>query len=204
MGSRTLAEMAERFAKETAEHELTILHNDGIYRHLRCKNPRHGMYWFDLVTWPGSLAIRGDVDGYIFTRTTDMFEFFRSDGARVNPHYWSEKTEGGRRACRSYSEDYAKARVLGEIRDLEERPPGLFLALQRDLFDHLHFEDEAHEALERFDYQGVRFYDVWEWDLHDYDWSFLWACHAIVWGIAQYDASKAAAGAEREAVTSHA
>ena len=37
------------------------------------------------------------------------------------------------------------------------------------------------------------FTDVWEWEFKDYHWWFLWACHAIVWGIAQYDAAKAPA-----------
>jgi hypothetical protein len=37
-----------------------------------------------------------------------------------------------------------------------------------------------------------RFEDTWEWSFKDYDWWFLWACQAIVWGIAQYDAAKAA------------
>ncbi|MEV7013476.1 hypothetical protein [Streptosporangium sp. NPDC051022] len=36
------------------------------------------------------------------------------------------------------------------------------------------------------------FSDVWEWNFRDYDWWFLWALHGIVWGIAQYDAAKAA------------
>ncbi len=186
--------MAEGFARDTAQHEMTVLHDDGLYRHLRFMNPDRSSHWFDIVTWPGTLAVRGDVDGYMFTRARDMFEFFRfsSHQGGINPGYWSEKTEGGSRACKSYSEERAKALVLAEVRDLEMRPLGLFLAIQREIFNHVHFEDEARDALEHFDHEGVRFRDVWEWDLHDYDWSFLWACHAIVWGIAQYDAMRSA------------
>jgi hypothetical protein len=193
-------EIAERFAKETAEHEMTVLHDDGLYRHLRFKKQGTSFYWFDIVTWPGTLAIRGDMDGYMFSRVTDMFEFFRSDKGRINPHYWSEKTEGGRSACKTYSEMSAKAQVLRYIGDLEDRPPGLFLAIQRDIFNHVHFEDEAREAIQQFEHEGVTFDDVWEWDLHDYDWSFLWCCRAIVWGIQQYDAAKAAETAEQAGV----
>lgn len=40
--------------------------------------------------------------------------------------------------------------------------------------------------------EGFRFYDTAEWDLSDYSWHYLWCCHAIVWGIAQYDAVRAA------------
>lgn len=39
---------------------------------------------------------------------------------------------------------------------------------------------------------GFQFHDWSEWRLRDYSWGFLWACHAIRWGIAQYDAAKAA------------
>jgi hypothetical protein len=35
-----------------------------------------------------------------------------------------------------------------------------------------------------------QFHDVWEWSFSDYEWQFLWACHAINWGIRQYDAAK--------------
>lgn len=36
------------------------------------------------------------------------------------------------------------------------------------------------------------FTDTWEWDLGDWDWQYLWCCHAIVWGIAKYDRFHAA------------
>jgi hypothetical protein len=36
------------------------------------------------------------------------------------------------------------------------------------------------------------FSDSWEWDLTDYDWHFRVSCHAIVWGINQYDKHRAA------------
>jgi len=39
---------------------------------------------------------------------------------------------------------------------------------------------------------SFQFYDTHEWDLRDYAWWFLWACHGIAWGIAQYDAAKTA------------
>ncbi len=187
-------EIADRFARDTVDHQMRVLHDDGLYRHLRFRNPARGAYWFDLVTWPGSLTIRGDLgNAYVFSRELDMFGFFRSDSGRINPHYWAQKTERGPGGCKSYSQEHAKALILDDVRERdEERPPGLMLALQREIFDTSHYEDETREALERFNYEGFRFYDTWEWDLHDYDWSFLWACHAIVWGIAQYDAAKAA------------
>jgi hypothetical protein len=79
-----------RFIKDTAEHEMTILHNDGLYRHLRFKKPGTRFYWFDLITWPGYLTIAGDMGTFTFERTEDMLTFFRGAGD-INPQYWSEK-----------------------------------------------------------------------------------------------------------------
>jgi len=55
-------------------------------------------------------------------------------------------------------------------------------------------EAGARGLLEDFVHDGYRFSDVWEMDFRSYDWWFLWALHAIVWGIALYDAEKAGAG----------
>ena len=54
--------------------------------------------WFELVTWPGSLAYSGDMGCFVFSRLEDMFEFFRTEYGegqklRINPSYWGEKLE---------------------------------------------------------------------------------------------------------------
>ncbi|MEV8474896.1 hypothetical protein [Streptomyces sp. NPDC051173] len=191
---RTELDAAERFRSDTSRHQMTVLHNDGLYRHLRFMAPKSSAYWFDLVTWPGSLAIRGDVDGYMFTRLPDMFEFFRGDG--TNPHYWSEKTEGGRSSCTSYSESLFRQLVVEHfvesVRD-GDAPRGLGKAVREGILDsgQIHYEDGARAKLDAFEYKGYVFPDTWDWDFHDYNWSFLWSCHAIVWGIGQYDVGQA-------------
>ncbi|MFF5977147.1 hypothetical protein ACFY7C_37245 [Streptomyces sp. NPDC012769] len=186
------AEVEERFRKDTAGHELRILHDDGLYRHLLLRNLRGSEYWYELITWPGSLAIRGDVgDGYTFTRLTDMFEFFRSERGGINPHYWAEKLGGGRRSVKEYSEDLFRQRVVEQfVSDArwEGVPPGTGKALRTWVLDEdLSDERQARNVLEDFAHEGYEFSDTWEWDFHDYDPAFLWCCHAIVAGIAQYD-----------------
>lgn len=189
-------EIAERFARDTAKHELTVLHDDGLYRHLRfSSNPRgYGEYWFDLVTWPGRLAMCGDVgDGYVFTRLPDMFQFFRADRRwGINPHYWAEKLGGGRQSVKQYSEELLRQRVVEQfVEDARWNggvPPGTGRELRTWVLDEdLSDEHQARKVLEAFAYEGYDFSDVWEWDFHDYDSSFLWACHAIIWGIGRYD-----------------
>ncbi len=93
-----LAESKERFERETIDHELTILHDDGLYRHVRCARPGSGIHRFELITWPGHLTISGDVDTALtFRRADDMFQFFRGAGD-INPGYWAEKIVGDRRS----------------------------------------------------------------------------------------------------------
>lgn len=202
------AESAERFGRDTARHQMTVLHDDGLYRHLRFKPPGRSFYWFDLVTWPGHLAFVGDGQGFVFARTEDMFPFFRnSAGYGINPVYWSEKLTAGRDMAESYSVERFNERVAEALADAEETYPGVTAAWAQHVED-LHntdYEITAREALEDFRFvldnapKGQRpfeFRDTWEWSLKDWDRWFLWACHAIVWGVAQYDAAKAEQPAE--------
>ncbi|MEV7870133.1 hypothetical protein AB0P17_29495 [Streptomyces sp. NPDC088124] len=117
-------EIAARFARDTARHQLTVLHADGLYRHLRFASRVTGYseYWFGLITMPYALVFKGDGEAFVFTidATRDM--------------------------------EAAEEEHVGSVLDLT-----------------------------------FTFSDTWEWQLRDYDWWFLWACHAIVAGIARYD-----------------
>jgi hypothetical protein len=200
------AAMAERFKRETANHVMEIKHDDGLYRHLRFMQPDSSLYWFELVTWPGKLAITGDLDGYMFSRTEDMFDFFRQSSWKggINPTYWEEKVVAGSDGLMTYDEDLLKQQVADDLKDAEEHYPGVTEAWSEKVtgFFAEYFtstEHDARNALNDFEYlpegetgEPFRFQDTWEWQLKDYDWSFLWACHAIVWGISQYDERAAA------------
>lgn len=226
-----VAAMAERFQRDTAGHEMTVLHDDGLYRHLRFAQPEPSwLYWFEIVTWPGSLAIKGDCGTYLFSRTPDMFSFFR-DGSHhsINPGYWGEKTPDGPRSVREYSEDLTKTLIRQAISDYETDVYPDRLAAQKDRkakYDaaltaaertRIGWPDapmtpaEARERLADFDADGllsgrsgadelIRALNengvvpdsAWEWDLTDWQWHFLWCCHAIVLGITKYDAQRAA------------
>jgi hypothetical protein len=210
--------IAEQFPGDVAGHKLTVRHDDGLYRHLRCSNPGNSFYWFEIVTWPGSLAIRGDMGGgWIFSRIEDMFEFFRSHrshGSRINPGYWAEKLPDSGRSVRVHSEQVLRVRLDEALAEYERDVyPELEAAHRRAVADaghapvprapmtpdavgelvadyaeddRLRFEEGARELLaelERADVVG----ETWEWNLSDWDWPFLWACHAIVWAISEYD-----------------
>ena len=89
----------ERFERDVAGHEMMIVRDDGIDRHIKFRAADgDSAYWFEILTWPGALCIRGDCGTYVFSRLPDMFEFFRTKYERVkegelfvNPCYWFEK-----------------------------------------------------------------------------------------------------------------
>lgn len=135
------SEMWERFERDTSEHEMHVLRDDGLYRHLRFIRPEgdawRSAYYYDLITWPGYLAVVGDCGDFMFSRVRDMFEFFEQSSG-INPDYWSEKLRGPGRhddASRTFSADRYRQRVLDWQREAEEDllPPATFDgAVERD------------------------------------------------------------------------
>lgn len=82
----------EEFEQNIAEHELTILHDDDIYRHIRMRRPDHNHQWYELISSPNLLTYNGDMGTFVFAREEDMFRFFNADeGREINPQYWREK-----------------------------------------------------------------------------------------------------------------
>lgn len=187
-----------RFLADITGHTMTVAHDDGLYRHLRFRSPGpHGwLCWFDLITWPGNLTIRGDMGTYAFARTDDMLAFFR--GQYINPSYWSEKvTASDRDGIKAYDQDVARAEVMRSLYEDHDGPPSpaLLAAVLSEVLDEdsLGSEEELRSSLDSFRHGTFAFTDTWEWDLTSYTWQYLWCCHAILWGIGQYDAAKAAA-----------
>ena len=89
----------ERFLRDVAKHEMTVIRDDGVHRHIRYKQPDSSMMFFDLITWPGFLCYCGDMGTYVFQRTQDMFGFFRKNGRLdgIDRRYWAEKIEAADR-----------------------------------------------------------------------------------------------------------
>lgn len=83
------------FVLDAHAHTMTVLRDDGPYRHLRFATPGTRMYAYDLITWPGSLCFQGDYGTWVFSRQEDMFAFFAQDTGDINPGYWAEKVTAG-------------------------------------------------------------------------------------------------------------
>ena len=113
----------DRFIKDVDGHVMTVLRDDGVHRHIRFKRPNGSEYWFDLITWPGTLCVDGDMGTYVFRRLHDMFEFFRTDREYfertgragqlgINLGYWSEKLQApAPRDAQAYSADSFRQHV---------------------------------------------------------------------------------------------
>lgn len=167
-----MTDVPTRFVKEVAEHELTIAHDDGLYRHLKFRHTGtcySGYYWFDLITAPGVLFFQGDGDGFAFRRMEDMFEFFRSSAymGRPNVQYWAEKLAGpSPKQVMTYKPETSARRLIEDFR---------------------YYENDADRYIFPSKPADFQFGELWEVSFRDYDWWFLWSLEAILWGIGKYD-----------------
>jgi hypothetical protein len=218
----TYACTEERVLKDLAGHEMHIIRDDGVHRHIRFKRPGEGVYWFDLITWPGTLCIDGDCGTYVFRRLEDMFEFFRTDreyalrkGRKlgINPQYWAEKLRA-HDGFQEFSEERFRENVKRAFdnwveceapEDGEAEPDEIaeFTALKNALWAEIEGEvlcnagDGEIRAIDSalaFDGGNAdfNFEDAWEWGCKEFTFQFLWCCYAIAWGIQLYDETKAA------------
>ena len=182
------------FLKDVEHHAMSIIREDGVCRHVRFRKPGTICMGFDLIAWPGHLCYTGDMGTYVFSRTNDMFEFFRTDrkqpwpgnALHVNLGYWAQKVlaqdkNGG---IKAYDQDRAEVMLKEALRDM--RRDGRKTAEERgEIYDEVMESIESEEAF----HLALRdhFDDSWEWDLTDYTYGFIWCCHAIAWGIQIYD-----------------
>jgi hypothetical protein len=199
------------FPKDVAEHEMAVLLDDGLYRHVRFSKPGTWSMGFDLTTWPGYLCFSGDMGCYVFSRLPDMFKFFRQAGVGpIDFRYWAEKVQAADRSVGI--EEFSPAL----FRDAVERCVSLYggagggedePAVPQDLRDAVgdrvlsRADDGEHEALRaamEFEHEGFTFRDFWEYGVRDYTYRFLWCCHAIAWAVRQWDAAGAGPEAPEE------
>lgn len=196
------------FLRDVKNHAMTVLRDDGVYRHLSFCQPDHQwLHRFEILTWPGALCIRGDVGTYVFCRRHDMFEFFRSsmttaDRIYINDSYWAEKLVAsdcsGRRGSGAmrYDPDLfvaeVKRRYVEHIRSnmqgMPEERQSLRAALEDDVLSYADAgEHEAMRAASDFEHEGFTLRDFWETDVHAYTVHFIWSLYAISWAIWTYD-----------------
>lgn len=191
----------ERFQETIGQHQLTIIHDDGLHRHLRCARPQSSDRYFNITTWPGFLCISGDMGCYVFQRIEDMFAFFRNDEMGINPGYWAEKLQAGPSiAPDEISKEWVEDKFRLEIKEWfddatedwsEEDKAEAWEEVESEVLSEADNEWRAINAAMEFRFNDEElFQDFWEVDCKRWKTHYLWCCYAIVWAIQQYDAAK--------------
>ena len=107
----------EGFLKDVSRHEMKIIRDEGLYRHLRFISPDSVNKYFDIITRPGNLCYTGDMGTYVFKRLEDMLYFFDDgddDKVCANYGYWAQKVESESvfgEGIRQYSEDEFRSQI---------------------------------------------------------------------------------------------
>jgi len=202
---KTIQEQEADFLRDIAQHQMTVIRDDGVNRHIMFKRPNSGTYWLELLTWPGALCINGDCGTYVFMRLRDMFEFFRTDRHQskpagrvlhINQGYWAEKCTSASifgSGIKEYSPEKFEAAVKDDFDQYfdgpdEDKKKLVWESVEDEVLNRAHDGHYAAvQAAMDFEHGDFRFHDFYERRLEEYTHHFTWNCFAIAWGIQQYD-----------------
>lgn len=197
-----MKDIKERFLRDIAKHEMMIIRNNGINRHIRFKKPGSINMYFDLITWKGHLCYTGDMGSYLFSRVEDMFTFFINNDKeeiKINPCYWGEKLlaidkiSGYKEWDREEFETEIKKDFEEWLKNINLDKDEISEVKEQFEWEILHYldeisEEQAYSNVLNFEYNSERpFEDWWEVDTKKYTFRYLWCCHAIVWGIKKFN-----------------
>ena len=203
-------EIKEKFIKDVKGHQLKIIKDDGVYRHLLFKRQNGSMYWTEIIASPNLLTINGDMGTWVFSRVDDMFEFFRNPELEINYHYWTEKLKAGRTSCEKfymnlfyknitkYIEDYFQDSIenINEdfyddyLKDIVEAEDEIEVVSKiRDFY--IYSDDrilkDLPECYKQFNFDDFNEY----WKLcYKADYQYVWSLFCIVKIIQEYDKIK--------------
>lgn len=211
-----------RFLADVKDHRLTVIHEDGVHRHLRFQKPGTMCMHFDLITWPGYLCYTGDMGTYVFTRIHDMLEFFRGGKPdnlfySIDRRYWAEKVEAQDKGAglKEFSEaKFTRAVMEYLVEWIRARREETTKEERRELWDAVIDEvvradgdsdgmrkqiaaNDFHHRVDLTDGTHVNFYfqDFWERNVEEWTHRFTWCCYALRWAVHQYDTHKEAQAA---------
>ncbi len=192
----------ESFLKDVENHEMKILKDDGLYRHIRYKRPETMNMFFDIITFPHGLLYRGDMGEFYFERVEDMLCFFRNNKSEleINIGYWGEKcqSEDVRGGMNEFDSSIWEETIkeyweecFEEETDSEEAKE-----VWEELETIFHGDDSECEYVSRVNNFSVSHIDtkfnLWElWESlgsgKRATYHFVWCCYAIAWAVIQYD-----------------
>lgn len=182
--SPNAVQAAAFFAEDTTGFVVTVLHEEGEYRHLRFQAPGTRQESTDIHTAPGMVFTSGSMaDGWMFERGLGFFE-----GKGPNLSYWGEKlTRNLRWTHKEFSPAILRASLAElvdeHINDLPEHVHDAFRTEVAELADEI-VADAADVNLARqrvgefrfeYDRSDLAFYSD-ELDVEDYSYHYVWAC----------------------------
>lgn len=192
----------DSFLRDVANHKLTILRNDGLYRHFRMSNGS-SFYQYDVITFPGHLIFTGDLGTFVYARIDDMFQFFRGRhlASHIDLRYLAEKCiaedkPDGVRRFADEDEFIAIARdIVAELLDTDDDfdQEQIVDAMAR-IGDHARLRETHDERFRGFcdTCRGRALSDdpeAYYGRFELYTGRFVIAAFAIPWGIEQFDAA---------------
>jgi hypothetical protein len=202
----------QRFERDIAQHHMTIFRDEGTDRHISFRQSGNSAYWFEILTWPGALCIRGDMGTYVFSRTPDMFQFFRTgdrgDPSKlyINEGYWTEKLIAvdcngyGKGSAQEFSADVFKRKVIRRFREYcrdyeveHDERKRMWYWIRSDILDYASDGDSSalNKVHEFSDSAHPRIFDdFWEVNCDVYTFHLIWNLYAIAWAIRKYDAAR--------------
>lgn len=193
----------ERFLSDVRTHQMAVEHDDGVYRSVRFARPGTSAYHFVLTSWPGHIAMSGDMGSLVLSRVRDMFAWCDGSTMRVDMHYWHEKAvaTSARSDPLEYDERLFEQAVRDDFRLHGFRSFRSARAVWNDVKDDLLecLPEHQHEAVARAmsfraetdDGDVFEMPDFWETRLRSFSFGFIWQCYAIRWGARRYWQHKA-------------
>ena len=203
----------ENFLEDIKNHEMAILLDSGVYRHLRFKRKNTNCYYFDIVTYPNHLVISGDMGCLVASRLNDMFEFYRTadndfnknkNGLSINPSYWNEKIVSGRKETKEFSIDRFKEIVneyIDSSLDGADWSDYEIDELRDDILSEIKYCDDnsvrLFDLINDYKFEGdsgrtFQFTDWWDYhsNAEVYTFQHIWQCYAIAYAVQEYDKFK--------------
>ena len=197
----------ESFLKNIKDHQIGIIKDAGLYRHIRCKRPDTMNMYFDIITFLGGLLYTGDMGTYEFERVEDMFKFFRDPdkNLHINSDYYAEKCKAESiygEGIRKFDEDSFINNIKhyydtyfedcdDSYKDEKER---VWIEIESQILNNDHSEYELVSNLNNFsmyhDASEFQFTGFWEYSYQSKTYHFLWCLYAIVWTVQKYDEMK--------------
>lgn len=191
------------FYEYTKGYNVKIENDNGFHRCILFTTPGTSEGYFRIITAPGVLIITGDYGDFIFSRNSDMIDFFGDTSVEPRFHYWKEKVVAGK--TENFSREVFMESVYQEFKDWAEgenlplsKADALMKAFRGQSFD---VEDEttAFQAWNDFDASEV-FGDgeltfpsgyLFEGSYREITFHYAWCCYAVQWATEQYRNLKA-------------